>query len=106
MGSLDAVLGLLESQPWPVRCRFTARRTGRRATVAIHRAGNQVGLLEHDDGTVEVVYEHALHQVTRERVSAGVATQLVLALVQADRLIRVEVPGDSSGAANEPDRRA
>jgi hypothetical protein len=105
VGPLDVVLGLLESRPWPVRCRFGVCRAGRRATVAIHRAGNEVGLLEHDDGTVEVVCEHAPHQVTRERVPAGVAAQLVLALVQAGRLIKIDLPGDSWGAANEFARR-
>lgn len=47
------------------------------------------------DGLVEVAYEHALHEVTRERVTPEVAAQLMLAIVERERLVRVEVPSAS-----------
>ena len=46
-------------------------------------------------GLVEVAYEHALHEVTRERVTPEVAAQLMLAIVERERLVRVEVPSAS-----------
>jgi hypothetical protein len=92
MAALDRVLGLLEAQPWSVRCRFTVRREERRLTVqrgSMHAVAREVA-----GGQVEVVYEHALHEATRERVSPEVAVRLLLAVVGRERLCRVEVPAE------------
>jgi hypothetical protein len=89
MGALDVVLGVLQSQPWPVRCRFTVCRDGNRATV--DRGGMQAVVREVDDGRVEVVYEHALHEATHERLAPEAAARLLLAVMQRERLCRVDV---------------
>ena len=94
MGPLDTVLRILESQPWAVRCRFTIRRDGRSAT--IYKGKVDVVVREMKDGEIEVIYEHAIHEITRERVSPEVAARLLLALIKRDALGRVEVPGESS----------
>jgi len=82
MTALDMALADLESQPWGVRCRFEIRREGGRAT--IHCGGMQIGVSDLVDGRVEVIYEHALHEVTREQLQPAVAGQLLLALVQRE----------------------
>lgn len=90
MGTLDVVIDALEAQPSSVRCHVTIRRDGQRAT--IQRGGMQAVVRELDNSAVEVIYEHALHEVTRERVTPGVAARLLLAIIQRERLVRVEVP--------------
>ncbi|HEV3081030.1 MAG TPA: hypothetical protein VGY66_14710 [Gemmataceae bacterium] len=87
---LDKVLGALELQPWSVRSRVAIRRHDNRATV--HRGGMQISVSELKDGLVAVTYEHAMHEVTRERLPPDAAARLLVALVQRERLCRVEVP--------------
>ncbi len=90
MGALDVMLSLLAAQPWSMRCRFTLRHNDRGVTVycgAMQATARAVA-----EGQIEVVYEHALHEATRERVSPEVAARLLLAILQRDRLCRVEVP--------------
>lgn len=96
MGVIDEVISVLESQPWAVQRRFAVRRDGPRAT--LHRGGMQAGLREVGDGTVEVAYAHAPHEVTRVRVGPESAAQLLLAVRRRERLVRVEVPDDEPGA--------
>jgi hypothetical protein len=52
----------------------------------------QAGVRELEDGRLEVSYEHALHEVTRERVPPAVGAELLLAILQRERLVRVEIP--------------
>jgi hypothetical protein len=91
MGAIEVVLDILAAQPWSVRSRFIVRRESRHATV--QRGALHASIRELDGGAVEVIYEHALHAVTRERVAPEVAAQLLLAVLQRERLMRVEVPG-------------
>lgn len=90
MGALDRVLGLLGAQPRPVRSRFTLRRDG--TGVVVQRGGMQAVAREIGNGQVEVLYEHALHETTWERVSPEVAARLLLAVMQREQLCRVAVP--------------
>jgi hypothetical protein len=90
MGALDRVLGFLDAQPWSVRSRFTVCRSG--TGVTVQRGGMQASAREMGDGRVEVLYEHALHEATREHVSPEVASGLLLAVLQRERLCRVDVP--------------
>ena len=99
MGPLDALLNVLESQTWKERCRFTIQRDGRSAT--IHKRETCVVVRELKDGSIEVLYEHAIHEVTRERVSPVVAARLLLAVIERDGLGRIEVPDEPSELSQE-----
>lgn len=86
---LAEMLALWHALPWPER--QCAIRIGG-AGVTLQRGGMQVGAWSADGGLVEIVYEHALHQTSRERVAPAVAVRLVRAVLGRERLCRVEVP--------------
>jgi hypothetical protein len=90
VGALDRLLGVLESQPCAVRRRFAIRSDGHRAT--IQRGSMQAVVHDLGDGTIEVAYEHALHETTRELLTPEIAARLLLAVIQREELGRVEVP--------------
>jgi hypothetical protein len=54
----------------------------------------EAGIRDLDGGVVEVVYEHALHEVTRERLAPEAAVRLLLAVLDRDQFGRVEVTHD------------
>ncbi len=58
----------------------------------LQRGGMQTVASNAANGLVEIAYEHALHETSRERVPPAVALKLVLAIFRRDRLCRVEVP--------------
>lgn len=86
---LAEMLALWHALPWPDR-QCVIRVGG--AGVTLQRRGMHVGAWSADGGLVEIVYEHALHETTRERVTPTVAVQLVQAVLSRERLYRVEVP--------------
>jgi hypothetical protein len=88
--ALDAVLGALESQPWPLQSRFTVRRDGPCAAFLCNRSGAQTIVRELDHGELEVIYEHALHAVTHKTVSQEAAVRLLLAILAREQLGSVE----------------
>ena len=90
MGYLDEILDFLNSQPWPVRSSFSITRN--EMSLTIMRGVMQVIARDCTDGIVEVIYEHALHEVTRENVTPSVAARLILAILKRDRLERVAIP--------------
>lgn len=86
---LAEMLALWHALPWPDR-QCVLRVGG--AGVTLQRRGMHVDAWNADGGLVELVYEHALHETTRERVTPAEAVRLVLAVLGRERLCRVEVP--------------
>lgn len=89
LNPLAEMLALWQALPWPDRqCEIRVGGAG----VTLQRGAMQVVAWNANDDLVEVIYEHALHQTTRERVLPAVAVRLVLAVFRRERLGRVEVP--------------
>jgi hypothetical protein len=83
------MLALWHALPWPDR-QCVIRVGG--AGVTLQRRGMHVDAWSADGGLVEIIYEHALHEQTRVRVTPAVAVQLVRAVLGRERLCRVAVP--------------
>ena len=84
MGPLDETIRLLDGQPSSLQQLFRVRRSPQGATV--HRAGMQAQIRESGDAFVEVAYEHAPHEQTRERLLPAEAVRLLMAVIQRDNL--------------------
>ncbi len=90
MGYLDEILEFLNSQPWPVRSSFSITRNEMSLTIV--RGVMQVIARDCNNGTIEVIYQHALHEITRENVVPSVASRLILSVLQREQLERVAIP--------------
>lgn len=53
------------------------------------RGAMQAVVREREDGLVPVIYEHALHQITKEKITPEAAARLIVAVFQRQSLCRV-----------------
>ena len=70
---------------------FIIRRSG--PSAVFRRGGMEAVAREVENGLIEVIYEHAPHEITRERVSPKVAAHFIELVFQRRALCHVEVPG-------------
>ena len=80
MSPLEIMLGLLNVQPWAVRCKYVIERAEKHVT--IQSGARQFVARELDGGQIELLYEVALHEVTRERLAPEAAAMRVLEILQ------------------------
>src|SRR5262245_57235202 len=99
--SMDELLAVLDVAGWPRCYQCKVMRSDRRAT--FQRGGIQVGAAELADGMIEVVYEHAVHEITRERCSPALAARLLRLIFQREHLYKVE--GFRAEPTDEADRQ-
>jgi hypothetical protein len=85
---MNEMLELLD----PVALRCTVKVSGD-SSALIERGDMQAVAREMEDGLIEVRYEHALHEVTRERCEPATAAHLLRAVLSRTELARVPVPG-------------
>ncbi len=95
---MDELLAVLNVAQWP-RC-YQCKVTGSDRGATFQRGGMQAVAAEVADGLIEVVYEHALHEVTRERCTPAQAARLLQLIFQRERLCKVE------GVRAEPNDKA
>jgi hypothetical protein len=83
MTSLDEVLEKCPSD-------LTVRRSG--SSAVFQRGGMEAVARELENGLVEVIYEHAPHETTREKVPPSVAARLIELVFQRRALCHVDAP--------------
>jgi hypothetical protein len=87
---LEALIARLAPAAWPRRFRHEFDRRGHAVTLTHGAMSVVVRAL--DEGGFEVLSEHALHEVTRQRCDFEQAVWLVAALLKRDRLGKIELP--------------
>ena len=80
MTALDLMLGLLNAQPWAVRRQIAIHQAEKHVTM--HRGATQVVARELPDGQIELLYEVALHQATREHLVPELAAKRALEILR------------------------
>jgi len=80
MSALESMLGLLNAEPWSVRCQIAIHKAEKHITM--HRGATQVVARELPDGQIELLYEVALHEVTRERLAPQLAAKRALEILR------------------------
>jgi hypothetical protein len=80
MDALKIMTGLLNAQPWPVRCKYIIHIEEKHVT--IQAGAKQFVARELDGGQVELLYEIALHEANRERLFPELAAKRVLEILQ------------------------
>jgi hypothetical protein len=98
MGALDLTIGILDDASSSLQRRFCVRRDAQGLT--IHCGAMQAYIRDVDETRVEVAYESAIHETTRERLHPTDAARLILAIVQRNRLCKINLanaqPDDTS----------
>jgi hypothetical protein len=84
---MDEMLKNLDVARWPLGCQCKVTRAGRGAN--FQRGGMFASATEFE-GLIEVVYEHAPHEITRERCSPSEAAQLIQLIFQRDGLRKIK----------------
>jgi hypothetical protein len=88
--NLEALIARLGPDGWPKRFQYQFDRRGR--SVTLTRGSMQRVVRAVDGQAFEVLYEHALHEVTRERCDFERAAALLDALLRREGLGKVELP--------------
>jgi hypothetical protein len=96
--SMDELLAVLGVAQWPRCNQCKVMRSDR--GVIFQRGGMQAVAVEVANRLIEVVYEYALHEVTRERCTPAQAARLLQLIFQRERLCKV------AGAGAEPTEEA
>jgi hypothetical protein len=91
MSPLNEMLGFLD----PVGLRCKVKFPSDSSVIIDGEGGMQVVARELPDGLIEVAYEHALHEVTRERCAPATAARLLRAVLSRSELVHVAVPSAS-----------
>ena len=85
---MDELLKALDISMWPLRYQCKVTHSG--AIVIFQRGGMQATASDIGGGLIEVVYEHALHEVTRERCTPKQAADLLRQVFQRENLCKLD----------------
>jgi len=80
VSALETMLGLLNAQAWELRCQIVIHKAEKHATM--RRGATQVVARELPDGQIELMYEVALHEVTRQQLAPELAAKRALEILR------------------------
>lgn len=99
MTPLDEMLSAFGARGWPPNGSCKVERDG--PTVLIRSGGMQASVSEREGGLIEVSYEHAPHERTRERCSPMDAASLVEAVFRRRALDKIDM-SNITGSGHSP----